>query len=177
MGCTILTLIGLVVQLGVVENRSTTAEFPVSHIDWLGQAQSTSSSPAFASTDRDAVVAVTQEYRDAWLANDSTRVMAVFTANAILLPSGLAPVAGESAMRAFWFPTEGARTTVTAMEQNVTDVTGSGNRAVATGRGSLSFKVGDEVQVRTQISWFANVLAKQSDGRWLITKRIWVDLP
>ena len=140
-------------------------------------AQTTAHSATLAPADRDAVMAVTKEYRDAWVANDGARVMALFTPDAILLPSGLAAITGETAIRAFWFPTGGPRTTVTAMEQEVTDVTGSANRAVVTGRGSLSFRLGDDVRSRTQASWFANVLIRQPDGRWLISRRIWVDLP
>ena len=48
-----------------------------------------------------AVREVTQEYRNAWLANDPARVMATLTPDAILLPSGMAPIDGAAAIRQF----------------------------------------------------------------------------
>jgi len=133
-------------------------------------------SGSLAAEDRRAILAQVASYRDGWLANDSERVMSTLTPDAVLFPSGMRPIAGEVAIRQFWFATGGPATTVTSMEQNVLDVAGDGELAIVTGIGSLAFHTGDPAQTRTQESWFINVLARQTDGRWLIAKRMWSNL-
>ena len=130
-------------------------------------------SSQLANADRQAAIRTTREYRDAWLANDPERVMATLDANAVLLPSGMNPIEGAVAIRKFWFG-PGPSTTVTAMEQEISRVTGGGDVAVVRGAGSLTFRIGDTAPV-TQHSWFINVLRRQRDGRWLIVERAWSD--
>lgn len=129
--------------------------------------------------ERAAVVAVTREYRDAWLANDGERVMRTLAKDAVLFPSGMARVGGENAIRRFWFPKTGPKTTVTAMDLRVSDVQVSGTLAIVSGDGTLSFTIEDASglkRVDGQRSWYVNVLERQPDGRWLITRRAWSDL-
>lgn len=126
-----------------------------------------------SNADREAVIRVTREYRDAWLANDAERVLATLDPEAVLLPSSMNPIEGAAAIRTFWFG-PGPPTTVTAMEQEVSRVTGAGDVAVVRGQGSLTFRIGDNAPV-TQHSWFLNVLRRQRDGRWLIVERAWSD--
>lgn len=128
--------------------------------------------------DRRAVIQVTQAYRDAWLANDATRVMATLTADAVILPSGLHPIQGAAAIRAFWFPA-GTITTITAMELTVQSVHVGGDVATVRGEGTLTYVSGGSGAATAPVtlrSWFVNVLRKQSDGRWLIAERAWSDL-
>ena len=137
--------------------------------------------PAATMDDRrtDAIRAANARYRDAWLANDSRQVMATLAPGATILPNGLAPITGEAAIRAFWFPPNGPATTVTAMETPIDELTGNGDLAVVRGTGTLSFTLrypdGRE-QSATQRSWYVTVLRRQPDGRWLITLRAWSDL-
>jgi len=133
---------------------------------------------AVSSQLRAGAVAVTQAYRDAWLANDSERVMATLTRDAVLLPSGLEPIAGEAAIRKFWWPGGGLATTVTAMEQTVDDVSGSCGVAIVRGHGSLTFRIRQDgkEELRTQRSTFLNFVRRQPDGSWRITHRMWSDL-
>ena len=134
----------------------------------------TTQPPSFTDGDRAAVLKVTHEYRDGWLANDPARVMATLTPDAVLLPSGMAPIQGTAAIKAFWFPAKPV-TRVTAMELAVRDLHGDGAIAVARGEGSLTYTLDGGAPV-TQRSWFVNVLKKQINGRWLITQRAWSDL-
>jgi uncharacterized protein (TIGR02246 family) len=129
-----------------------------------------------SAADEAAILALTQAYRDGWLANDPQKVMATLTRDAVLLPSGMGPIQGEPAIRRFWFPAQGPATTVTRMEQQVLDLIGSGEMAVVSGRGSLAFHMGHPSQTRAQHSWFVNVVTRQPDGRWLIARRMWSDL-
>ena len=147
---------------------------------WMVVAAAITLSPAVVPTpfqltpaDREAVIRVTRDYRDAWLANDPERMMATLHPEAVLLPSSMNPIEGAAAIRAFWFG-PGPTTTITAMEQEVSRVTGAGDIAVVSGQGFLTFRIGDNAPV-TQHSWFINVLRRQRDGRWLIVERGWSD--
>jgi uncharacterized protein (TIGR02246 family) len=128
-------------------------------------------------SDADAAAArrVTQEYVDAWLANDPARVMATLTPDAVILPSGLAAIAGERNIRSFWWPSNGPRTTVTAMQLDVDEVIGDGAVAIVRGRGLLRYRTDADARETTVTSWFINVVARQADGRWLIARRAWSD--
>ena len=140
----------------------------------LSAASVAAQSPSFTESDRRAVLQVTQEYRDAWLANDPGRVMATLTSDAVLLPSNMTPIQGRAAIKAFWFPATPV-TRVTAMELTVRDVQGDAALAVVRGDGTLTYTLDGGAPV-TQRSWFVNVLRKQPNGRWLIAWRAWSDL-
>jgi uncharacterized protein (TIGR02246 family) len=134
--------------------------------------------PGLSAADRSSAEAATRAYRDAWLSNSPAAVMATLTTDAVLLPSGMEPISGEAAIRAFWFPSSRPATTVTEMEQTIEGVEGSGDVAVVRGHGSLTFSMeqdGREV-VRSQRSTFLNVLRRQADGSWKIAMRMWSDL-
>ncbi len=129
--------------------------------------------------ERAAVEFATQEYVNAWLANDQRRVMATLRPDAVLLPSGLPPVTGTADIRRFWFPMTGPATRVTAMALTIEDVRIDGDLAVVSGRGTLTYVTvtnGAAGEPRTLRSWFVNVLRRQADDRWLIARRAWSDL-
>ena len=104
--------------------------------------------------------------------------MATFTPDAVILPSGLHPIEGAAAIRAFWFPA-GVTTTITAMELTVWSVHLAGSVAIVRGDGSLTYVSSGPAGAQaptTLRSWFLNVLRKQPDGRWRIAERAWSDL-
>lgn len=139
-------------------------------------AQSGSSS---TQADRGAIERATQEYAQAWLANDASRVMATLTKDAVIFPSTLRPIAGAEAIRQFWFPSSGPSTRVTDMQLTIDDISVDGNTAIVSGSGTLSFTMTSadgQDSSRTLRSWFVNVLRRQSDGRWLIWRRMWGDV-
>ena len=118
-------------------------------------------------------------YCDAWLKGDAKAVMATLAENAVLLPSGLAPIVGDEAIRAFWWPPDSPPTKVLAMELEIEKSEGQDGLAYAWGKGSLTFSYeqdGKENTVSTQ-STFLNVLRKQADGTWKTTCRMWSDRP
>ena len=66
----------------------------------LGAAQS---KPSLSSSDRDAIRAIHESYRRAWLAGDAQGVRNTFTDDAVLLPHhGVQPVVGMEAIKQFW---------------------------------------------------------------------------
>jgi|RhiMetdeSRZDD1v2_1073273.scaffolds.fasta_scaffold07425_15 uncharacterized protein (TIGR02246 family) len=127
---------------------------------------------------RSAVSAATLAYRDAWLANAPEKVMATLSSDATLIPSGMEPISGAAAIRAFWWPAGGPATTITRMEQSIDDVSGEGDLAIVRGHGSLTFTMRQDGRetTRTQRSTFVNVIRRQPDGSWKITLRMWSDL-
>jgi uncharacterized protein (TIGR02246 family) len=145
----------------------------------VGCAGSPDLSNELSEIDRAAVERATQAYADAWLSNDSTRVMATLTPDAVLLPSGMEAISGDVEIRRFWWPADSPPTRVTAMEQSIDDVVGAGDLAVVRGHGTLSFvmKADGEDVTRTQRSTFMNVLRRHADGSWRIAQRMWIDIP
>ena len=128
--------------------------------------------------DRAAVEQATLAYREAWLANDAERVMATITADAVIYPSTLPPIAGAERIRQFWFAAAGPPTRVTAMQLTIDEVTIEGDMAVVSGRGSLTFVTttnGVDSAPRSLRNWHVNVLRRQADGRWRIWRRMWGD--
>ena len=118
-------------------------------------------------------------YCDAWLKGDANAVMATLAENAVLLPSGLAPIVGDEAIRSFWWPPDSPPTKVLAMELAIEETAGQSGLAYAWGKGSLTFSYqqdGQEKTISTE-STFLNVLRKQADGKWKTTCRMWSDRP
>jgi len=132
-------------------------------------------SGSLSASDTAAIRAATLAYRDAWLTNDANRVMATLTPDAVLLPSGLAPIHGSAAIRAFWWPVGAATTRVTAMDLTIETIDGCGDIALARGRGTLTFTTGATSAPRSLASTFINVLRRQPNGNWLIAERMWSD--
>ena len=132
-----------------------------------------------STNDRSAIADNLQLYRNAWLKGDANAVMATLAENAVLLPSGLPPIVGDEAIRAFWWPPDSPPTKVLAMELAIEETAGQAGLAYAWGRGSLTFSYqqdGQEKTVSTE-STFLNVLRKQADGKWKTTCRMWSDRP
>ena len=138
-------------------------------------AAATASATGLSAADTVAVRAVTQDYRDAWLANDPDRVMATLTSDAVLLPSGLSPIAGHTSIRRFWWPETAPVTRVTAMELQIEEIDGRDDLAIVRGVGTLTFTTGTSPSTSIR-STFVNVVRRQPDGRWLIARRMWSDL-
>jgi len=140
---------------------------------WAGPAS------ALSKEDQGAIRAAVEAYRDGWLKGESEAVMATFTSDAVLQPSGLPPIVGEEGIRAFWWPSDGPATKVLAMELHLDEIGGDGNLAFARGRGSLTFSYEQDGVIKTVSarSTFLNILRKGADGSWRTSHRMWSDLP
>lgn len=125
----------------------------------------------------EAVRSVNREYVRAWRANDPEAVMATLAPGAVLVPGGMKPIRGDSAIRAFWWPSDGSQTRVTAYEATVDEVGGSGDRAFLRGRGRLAFDWRSSPDsawrsVTSSSVWMA-LLHRCPDGAWRMTHRMW----
>jgi uncharacterized protein (TIGR02246 family) len=134
------------------------------------------SGAAFTADDETAVRALEEAYRRAWLANDSAAVLATLSSDAVLMPGGVEPLAGGSAIREFWWPADGSRTTITSYEIEVDEVEGSGDLAFLRGRGSLEFtyrSAAGEVSEHASRAAHLSVARRGADGEWRIARRAW----
>jgi len=154
-----------------------TAAVAIAFLAALLQAALSLASPRLAPQDAAGVRRAVDAYRDAWLKNDASAVMATLTRDAVLMPAhARAPVVGGDAIRRFWWPDGGPPTAVTAFDTPIEEIGGSGAVAFARGRFALSFRVGaPDAAVRSISGAFLMILERQADGRWLIARRMWDD--
>ncbi|NIP80836.1 MAG: SgcJ/EcaC family oxidoreductase [Gemmatimonadetes bacterium] len=132
--------------------------------------------PGFTAADEADVRALEEAYRTAWLANDSAAVMATLAPDAVLMPAGVEPLEGESAIRAYWWPDDGSGTTITSYEVTVEEVTGSGDLAYLRGRGGLAFTYTDPAGATSELTSRAvhlSVARRGENGEWRIARRAW----
>lgn len=129
--------------------------------------------------DAAAIRSVHDEYRRAWLSNDSEGVLRLFTPEAVLLPHhGLPAVVGSEAIRAFWFA-PGPPTTITRLDLDLEEVSIHADAGVVRGRSRVAWTV---LQPSGPEQWenagtFLTVLRRDADGRWRITHHMWDDPP
>ena len=117
-----------------------------------------------------------EAYRTGWLSNDSAAVMATLAPGAVLMPAGVPPLVGDSAIRSYWWPSDGSITTIDSYEIEVAEVEGSGDMAYLRGNGSLAFTYQDaegEVSHLTSRAAHLSIAHRADDGTWWITRRSW----
>ena len=140
--------------------------------------------PAFAADDKlspadeQAIRAVMDTYREAWLANDAEGVLGLFTKDAVIMPHhGDEPRAGIEALRKFWFPPDSPPTPLIYFRTQVDQLGGSGRMAFVRGRFQLSWTQKDDKveKTYTNAGTSLTLLRKSSDGRWKITHQMWDD--
>jgi len=127
----------------------------------------------------DALRAVHESYRRAWLANDAEGVLRVFTPDAVLLPHhGLPPVVGLEAIRAFWFA-PGPPTTITVLELEVDEASIHDATGIVRGRSRVEWTVQKDgtVEQWANAGTFLSLLRRGADGAWRITHHMWDDPP
>lgn len=134
----------------------------------------------FTADDEAEVRSVEEEYRTAWLANDSAAVMATLSEDAVLMPAGMEPLEGHERIRAFWWPDDGSTTVIESYRITVDEVDGSGNLAYLRGRGFLTFTYrspdGEESRISSE-AVHISVARRGEDGSWRIARRAWSSLP
>ena len=129
--------------------------------------------------DVEALRAVHDAYRRAWLANDAEGVMRLFAPEAVLLPHhGLPPVVGTEEIRAFWFA-PGPTTTITRLDLVLDGISVRADTGVVRGRSQVEWTVAksDATEQWRNAGTFLTVLRRGPDGAWQITHHIWDDPP
>jgi ketosteroid isomerase-like protein len=114
-------------------------------------------------------------YGTAWLSNDPEAVMATMTGNAVMVPSGMSPLEGEKAIRAFWWPEDSPSTTVTQFTTTEQEAGGYGDFGFVRGSFTLGFEYGGATY--SSGGTYLCLLQRLADGSWLISHRMWSDGP
>ena len=125
--------------------------------------------------DSTAIEAVRAAYVQAWLEDDTVGVLATLDTGAVLLPPGQLPVTGHRAIRSFWWPTDGSRTTITAFEWSLDELEGTPELAYARGISSVAWRY-EKDTVRSEQStrnMSLTILAPGADGQWRILRQMW----
>lgn len=131
---------------------------------------------SFTVGDEPAVRALEEAYRTGWLTNDSAAVMATLAPGAVMMPAGVGPLIGDSAIRTYWWPNDGSQTTIDSYEITVDELEGSGDLAYLRGRASLKFTYRDtagHISRLTSEAVHLSLARRGEDGKWQIARRVW----
>ena len=114
-------------------------------------------------------------YVQAWLADDTSGVLATLDTDAVLLPPGRLPLKGEREIRAFWWPTNGSRTTITAFDWTLDEIVGKGELAFTRGISTVEWRYEKDTVRAEQTTRSTNltILVRGADGRWRILRQMW----
>jgi hypothetical protein len=75
--------------------------------------------------DRTAIRSTIEKYRTSWLADNAGGVMATFTDDSVLMPAqGSTPAVGREAIRKYWWPASGPKTTITKLNITYEEIGG-----------------------------------------------------
>ena len=130
---------------------------------------------SLSSVEIEAIKAASHVYGTAWLSNDPEAVMATLTNDAVIVPSGMSPIQGEEAIRAFWWPEDSPPTHVTEFSSTEEEAGGYGGFGFVRGTFTLRFQYdgGDFSSGGTYLS----LMRCLPDGSWRISHRMWSDGP
>lgn len=126
--------------------------------------------------DRAAIESLEEAYRTGWLANDSAAVMSTLAPDAVLMPGGLDPIVGDSAIRAYWWPPDGSRTTINDYSIELDEIYGNADLAYLRGRGTIAFTYQDSAGNVSNAETEAvhlSIARRNSAGAWQIARRAW----
>jgi ketosteroid isomerase-like protein len=125
--------------------------------------------------DSSAIDAVRAAYVAAWLADDTAGVLATLDTGAVLLPPGRLPVTGHSAIRDFWWPADGSRTTILAFDWTLDELDGTPDLAFTRGISKIDWRYQKDTVRLEQTTRNTNltILTRGADGRWRILRQMW----
>jgi ketosteroid isomerase-like protein len=125
--------------------------------------------------DSSAIEVVRAAYVSAWLEDDTAGVLATLDTAAVLLPPGRLPVTGHSAIRAFWWPADGSRTTILAFDWTLDELDGTPDLAFTRGISRIDWRYQKDTIRSEQTTRNTNltILARGGDGRWRIVRQMW----
>ena len=130
---------------------------------------------SFSPIDEQAVRAAAEAYVSAWLRDDTAGVLATLDTAAVFMPPGRLPITGHAAIRDFWWPRDGSRTTITSFEWNLDEVHGTGDFAYSRGVSTLDWTYTKDTSTSSSVTRSVNltVYGRGDDGRWRILRQMW----
>lgn len=135
---------------------------------------------SLSTADAAAVRAVVEAYRSAWLRGDEQGVLDTLTPDAVLLPAhGTAPIVGTAAITKYWWPPDAPPAAITRLDITVDGLQGSAGFASVYGRDDVEWTQVEEGATRAHghPGTYLNVMRKQPDGAWRISRHMWDDGP
>jgi uncharacterized protein (TIGR02246 family) len=158
--------------------RSTVPAIPVLFLSLglvLACGEDTNLAHRLTARDSSDIQAVQSAYVRAWLADDTSGVLATLDTSAVLLPPGRLPVKGEREIRAYWWPTDGSRTTITAFDWDLEELAGTPELAFTRGVSTVAWRYEKDTVRAEQTTRSTNltILSRGADGRWRILRQMW----
>jgi uncharacterized protein (TIGR02246 family) len=140
--------------------------------------QAANKSTDIAEIDVAKIRAVNEAYASAWLKNDRTAVLRIFSNDAVLIPQGNGPVQGIDAIEKFWWPVDGPRTTIKTFTITTEEIGGQGKLGYVRGtfRFTFSYEEKGKTRDQTNVGNYLMIMKRQPNGNWLISHRMWGDL-
>jgi uncharacterized protein (TIGR02246 family) len=132
------------------------------------QQPATSTSSA---TDANAIRQMFQGFVAAKLARDVERELSFVTDDAVYTLPGMPEVAGKAALRGWWTSREAADS-LEAFELDPGEIVVAGDLAYARGTSTSRFRNRRTGQISNQVIRHLDILRRQPDGRWLISRHI-----
>lgn len=126
-----------------------------------------SSAAPLSRNDEAELRALTEQYAEAWVANDRAGVMRPWAQDGVFIPhDGVQPRIGYDKLDAFWFPDGKAVGIVPAYTQTITGISGDDRFATLYGRFDLTWQNSTK-----RYNWLGNwlIVARKDDGRWFVT--------
>lgn len=132
--------------------------------------QSVQTSNELTNDERSKIVEAMNKYRNAWMRNDSAKIMDYVSKDMVLFMPNLEgkPKIGIDSIRTFWFPNSAISYPITEYEVTNEKIEGNDQLCVYSGISKLSWHVlrgTDRSDSTTVVSEFMNVLRKE-DGQW-----------
>jgi len=137
--------------------------------DTQGQKPATTSTSS--ATDADAIRQIYPAFVAAKLARDVERELSFVTDDAVYAPPGMPDVAGKAALRAWWTSREAADS-LEVFELDPGEIVVAGDLAYSRGTSTSRFRNRRTGQISNQVVRHLDILRRQPDGRWLISRHI-----
>lgn len=136
-----------------------------------GQPASTAQGPSSAAADEATIRAGTGLWTDAYNAGEVDKIVALYTDDAVVMPTNVPPLVGHAAIKDFLTKdTAGAKSAGLTAKDGTSDVGISGDLAWHAGTSSVVDASGKTVETGKYIEVWRRI-----DGKWLIVRDIWND--
>jgi len=124
-----------------------------------------------STTEADAIRRLFQAFVTAKLARDVERELSFVTDDAVYMPPGMPDIAGKAALRAWWTTREAADS-LEVFELDPGEIVVAGDVAYSRGTSTSRFRNRRTGQVSNQVVRHLDILRRQPNGHWLISRHI-----
>ena len=140
-----------------------------------GSSPEVSAGAALTAADSTAIRQLHDRYVAAWLADDTSGVLALFEPDAVILPPGHQPVSGRDSIRGYWWPTDGSVTRISSFTWMLQELQGTPELAFTRGESALgwSYTKAGATSRSTSRSVSLTVLRRVAPGEWRIARQMW----